>query len=104
MVAGVIVPEVAVPLATYGKGVRKQGFGGDDLCHENGSAIAFAKTKAERLARGDSRLSIEERYPGGQAEYAEKYARAVDKLVSEGYLLPEDRSMFKAAAFPTGSN
>jgi hypothetical protein len=104
MVAGVIVPEVAVPLATYGKGVRKQGFGEGDLCHENGSAIAFAKTKAERLARGDSRLSIEERYPGGQAEYAEKYARAVDKLVSEGYLLPEDRSMFKAAAFPAGSN
>jgi hypothetical protein len=106
MVAGVIVPEVAVPLATYGKGIRKPAFGEGDLCHENGSAIAFAKTKAERLARGDSRLSIEERYPGGQAEYAEKYARAVDQLVSEGYLLADDAEKLKAeAAFlPKRSN
>jgi hypothetical protein len=105
VMAGVIVPEVAVPLATYGKGIRKQGFGDGDLCHENGSAIAFARTKAERLARGDSRLSIEERYPGGQAEYAEKYALAVDKLVSEGYLLPMDAARLKAAAsLARGSN
>jgi hypothetical protein len=35
----------------------------------------------------------------------QKYARAVDKLVSEGYLLPEDGAKFKAtASFPTGSN
>ena len=96
MVAGVAIPEVAVPIATYGKGVRKPGFGEGDLCHENGAAIPFAKTKAERLARGDSRLSIEERYPGGQAEYAGKYAAAVDKLVSEGYLLPDDGVKLKA--------
>ena len=98
MVSGVIVPEVAVPVATYGKAIRKQGFAEGDLCHENGSAIPFAKTKAERLARGDSRLSIEERYPGGQAEYAEKYARAVDKLVADRYLLPADAAKLKAAA------
>jgi hypothetical protein len=104
MVAGVIVPEVTVPIATYGKGIRKQGFGEGDLCHENGSAIAFPRTKAERLARGDSRLSIEERYPGGPAEYAEKYGRAVDRLVSEGYLLAEDGAKMKASASsPTGS-
>lgn len=98
MVAGVIVPEVAVPVATYGKAIRKEGFGEGDLCHENGAAIGFAKTKAERISRGDSRLSIEERYPGGQAEYAAKYAQAVDKLVSEGYLLPADAAQLKAAA------
>jgi len=98
MVSGVIVPEVAVPVATYGKAIRKQGFAEGDLCHENGSAIPFAQTKAERLARGDSRLSIEERYPGGHAEYAEKYAKAVDKLVADGYLLPADAAKLKAAA------
>src|SRR5262249_30274915 len=98
VVTGVIVPEVAVPLATYGKGIRKQGFGEGDLCHENGAAIPFAKTKPERVARRDSRLSIEERYPGGQTEYAGKYAAAVDKLVSEGYLLAEDGEKLKAAA------
>src|SRR5204863_854450 len=104
MVSGVIVPEVAVPVATYGKAIRKQGFGEGDLCHENGSAIPFAQTKAERLARGDSRLSIEERYPGGQAEYAGKYAAAVDKLVSEGYLLAEDGAKLKTAASISSSN
>jgi hypothetical protein len=98
MVAGVIVPEVAVPLATYGKGIRKQGFGEGDLCHENGSAIPFAKRKAERLAIGDPRLSIAERYPGGQADYAAKYAAAVDKLVAEGFLLADDGEKLKAAA------
>ena len=98
MVAGVMVPEVAVPLGTYGKAIRKEGFAEGDLCHENGAAIAFAKTKAERLSRGDSRLSIEERYPGGQAEYFGKYSQAVDKLVSEGYLLPADAAQLKAAA------
>jgi Alpha/beta hydrolase domain len=97
MVAGVIVPEVAVPVATYGKAIRKQGFANGDLCHENGSAISFVKTKAERLARGDSRLSIEERYPGGASEYGAKYATAVDKLVSDGYLLPMDAAKLKAA-------
>ena len=76
MVAGVLVPEVAVPVATYGKAVRKKGFGEGDLCGANGSTIAFAKTKAERLASGDSRLSVEERYPGGQAEYAARNTRA----------------------------
>ena len=105
MVAGVLVPEVAVPVATYGKAVRKQGFGEGDLCGANGSTVAFAKTKAERLARGDSRLSIEERYPGGQAEYADKYGRAVDKLVSEGYLLAEDGAKLRASvSLPKGSN
>ena len=105
MVAGVLVPEVAVPVATYGKAVRKKGFGEGDLCGANGATIAFAKTKAERVARGDSRLSVEERYPGGQAEYSEKYARAVDKLVAEGYLLAEDGTRLKtAASLPRGSN
>ena len=85
--------------------VRKKGFGEGDLCGANGSTIAFAKTKAERLARGDSRLSVEERYPGGQGEYAEKYGRAVDKLVAEGYLLAEDGTKLKAAAsLPRGTN
>jgi hypothetical protein len=105
MTAGVLVPEVAVPIATYGKAVRKKGFGEGDLCGANGSTIAFAKTKAERLASGDSRLSVEERYPGGQGEYAQKYGRAVDKLVAEGYLLAEDGTKLKtAASLPRGTN
>jgi hypothetical protein len=98
-VAGVIIPEIAVPVATVsGKAVRRKGFGEGDLCGVNGSAIPFAKTKAERIAQGDSRLSLQERYPGGQAEYSAKYASAVEKLVADRYLLPEDGARLRAAA------
>ena len=94
--AGIVTPEVAAPLSTMGKAIRGSGFGKGDLCGVNGSSIAFPRTTAERLASGDSRLSIEERYPGGQAEYAEKYGHAVDALVADRYLLPEDGARLKA--------
>ena len=95
--AGVVTPEVAAPLFTLGKAIRGPGFAAGDLCGVNGSSIAFPRTKTERLASGDSRLSMEERYPDGQAEYAEKYGRAVDALVAERYLLPEDGTRLKSA-------
>ena len=41
LVAGVIVPEVAAPLATMGKAVRAAGFAEGDLCGVNGSTIPF---------------------------------------------------------------
>jgi hypothetical protein len=97
--AGVIIPEIAVPVATLsGRAVRRHGFGEGDLCNVNGSAIPFAKTRAERVAQGDPRLSLQERYPGAQAEYATKYASAVEKLVADRYLLPADGVRLKAAA------
>jgi hypothetical protein len=54
-----------------------------------GGYIPFARTKAERLANGDPRLSIEERYPSGEAYYQEAEKQA-DLLVKQRYLLPED--------------
>jgi alpha/beta hydrolase family protein len=98
-VAGVLIPEVVAPVATLsGKAVRGKGFAEGDLCGVYGSAIPFPKTKAERLASGDSRLSLEERYPGRQAEYTAKYRQAVEKLVAERYLLPEDGARLAEAA------
>jgi hypothetical protein len=90
-VAGIILPEISAPVATLsGKAVRGKGFAEGELCTANGSMLPFAKTQAERLANGDSRLSLEERYPGGERERAEKYHRAVEKLVAERRLLRED--------------
>jgi hypothetical protein len=67
--AGIRIPEVAVPLATYtGWALRAVPAGGDDGCDAAGQQIAFAKTKAERIALGDPRPSLEERYPS-HAEY-----------------------------------
>ena len=98
LVAGVIVPEVAVPLSTMGKAVRAAGFAEGDLCGVNGSTIPFPRTQDERTASGDSRLSLEERYPGGEAEYVARYGEAADALVAEGYLLPADAETLKASA------
>ena len=98
IVAGVIVPEVAAPLSTMGKAVRAAGFAEGDLCGVNGSTIPFPRTRDERMASGDSRLSLEERYPGGEAEYVARYGEAADALAAEGYLLPADAETLKASA------
>lgn len=87
---GIVLPEVAVPIATYsGRNVRAEGFSAGELCGLSGSYIPFAATKQERLANGDPRLSLEERYKSAQ-DYAEKRKRAVDTLVQQGFVLPED--------------
>lgn len=98
LTAGVMTPEVAAPLATMGKAVRAAGFAEGDLCGVNGSTIAFPRTREERLAAGDSRLSLEERYPGGEAEYVQRYGEAADALVAERYLLPADGEQLKMSA------
>jgi len=54
-----------------------------------GGYIPFAKTKAERLASGDPRLSIEERYPNLWAYYSAAAAAAAE-LVKQRLLLPDD--------------
>ena len=98
LTAGVMAPEVAAPLSTMGKAIRAPGFAEGDLCGVNGSTIAFPRTKDERIELGDSRLSLEERYPGGQAEYVRRYGEAADALVAERYLLPADAEQLKASA------
>ena len=54
-----------------------------------GGYIPFARTKAERLASGDPRLSIEERYQDLRTYYAAAVAAAED-LVRQRLLLPDD--------------
>ena len=51
-----------MPLATdTGWGLRAAALAGDDLCEAAGQEIDFPQTKADRLATGDPRLSIDER-------------------------------------------
>ncbi|HVH89932.1 MAG TPA: alpha/beta hydrolase domain-containing protein, partial [Candidatus Acidoferrum sp.] len=49
----------------------------------------FPTTKAERLAKGDPRLSVEERYQN-HGQYVAQVARAADRLVRQRLLLDED--------------
>ena len=97
-VAGIRFPDIAVPRATYtGWSVRRPEFGGDDLCDAFGQKIPFAKTKAERLASGDPRLSIEERYRS-EAAYAAAVKEAASRLRQERFLLDEDVARLVANA------
>ena len=51
--------------------------------------IAFPKTKADRLASGDPRLSVEERYPSFSM-YAAMVKNAVEDMVAKRLMLRED--------------
>jgi hypothetical protein len=88
---GIRLPEVAVPLATYtGWNFRTAAIGGTTrLIGNTGSYIPFARTRAEREARRDPRLSVEERY-ADRAAYLAKVRAAIDGLVRERYMLAED--------------
>ena len=89
--AGIRLPDVAVPLATYtGWNFRKPAIGSPtELVSLLGSSIAFPLTRAARDAAKDPRRSIEERYPS-QEEYLKKVEQAADALVKAGYLLVDD--------------
>jgi hypothetical protein len=102
-IGGVRLPEVAVPIATAtGWALRGKNAGGTgELCYLDGSYIPFAKTKTERLAKGDNRLSLEERYQG-KTDYVAQITRAAEALEQSGYILAEDRQRVidQAAALP----
>jgi len=88
-IAGIRLPEVQVPIATYTGWALRAAPHNDDGCEGSGQYILFPKTKAERLGSGDPRLSIEERY-GNLETYSSRLQNAVDGLVRSGFLLPAD--------------
>ncbi len=87
--AGIRLPDVAVPLATYTGWSLRGGVHANDGCDTQGQMIPFARTRAERMASGDPRLSIEERYPSA-AVYREAVDRAIADLVAGRLMLPDD--------------
>ena len=96
------VPSVLrqAPLGSYfGWNPTASGFDKGMQCTLSGGYIPFAKTKAERLAAGDPRLSLEERY-GNHAGYVTAVRAAVEKAVRERFLLRDDgdRLIAQAAA------
>lgn len=58
---------------------------------------ALARTRAERLARGDPRPSLAERYPD-HAAYVRAVSEAAERLRVQRLLLPEDAERFVRAA------
>jgi hypothetical protein len=95
---GVRHPDMQVPIGTYlGWALRRVGFAEGEILSTNGSIVTFARTKAEREAKGDPRLSIEERYASHDA-YVQAVKKAVDGLVKEGLMLQEDGDRYIEAA------
>jgi alpha/beta hydrolase family protein len=89
-IAGIRSTTLQAPLGTYtGWNLRRAGFAEDELCSLAGSFIPFRTTQAERLAAGDPRLSLQERY-GTHDGYVAAVRAAADQLVSQGHLLSID--------------
>ena len=94
------VPSVLhqAPLGSYlGWNVTAGGFDKGRICTLSGGYWPFAKTKAERIASGDPRLSLEERYGSHQA-YVDTVKKAADQAVAERFLLREDADRLIAQA------
>jgi hypothetical protein len=91
-IAGIKLPDIAVPIGTY-TGWSQLARAPKDECAAMGAFIPFAKSKAGRVASGDPRLSLEERY-GTHARYVELVRKASERLVAERLLLQEDAEAF----------
>jgi hypothetical protein len=108
-IAGVRVPSVTVPIATYTGWAQRAGSNSDpggaasivDGCDGSGQYIPFPDTKAHRLSTGDPRPSLQERYGnagGTNTNYVAAVTAAANALVSQRFLLPEDVATYVTPA------
>lgn len=89
-IAGIHLPPVAVPVGTLtGWALRSKSFGLNDGGESAGQFIPFKLTKAERLAAGDPRLSLAERY-SSHIGYVQSVIKAVNLLKAQRLLLAAD--------------
>jgi hypothetical protein len=90
-VAGIRLPDVAAPLASYtGWNLRHPITGAPhELLLRAGATLPFPRTAAERAESRGPRRSIEERY-ASRYEYLGRTREAATELVDARYLLEED--------------
>ncbi|MCP5557493.1 MAG: hypothetical protein H7A55_07035 [Verrucomicrobiaceae bacterium] len=91
-VAGIRMPDVAVPLGTAtGWVFRPVSMGSPhELVLLRGAWIPFAVTTAQRTAAKDPRPSMEERYASKEV-YLEQVTEVLQKLIAQGFLNADDR-------------
>ncbi len=100
-IAGIRLPRVTVPLATYTGWSLRSGAQSGDGCESAGQFIPFANTLAARLATGDPRLSAAERY-GNYGNYSLAVAKAVKRMIANRTLLPADAASVTTDALSLG--
>ena len=90
-IAGVKLPWVAVPVGTFtGWNLRDPSVGSpNQLAPLLGAWFPFPRTRQEREAMRDPRLSLEERY-GSKEGYLAKVEEEARRAVSAGFLLERD--------------
>jgi Alpha/beta hydrolase domain len=96
-IGGIRTIHTRAPLGTNVGWNLRPGSRAPDLCSLAGSYVPFAKTRAERIANGDSRKSLEERYKD-HAGFVKAVTQAVTDLVKERFMLEEDAQTFIHAA------
>jgi hypothetical protein len=100
-IGGVPVVLNDAPLGTYlGWNITAGGarpFHAGQVCDYVGGMIPFAKTLADRVATGDPRLSLEERYQD-HTGFVAAVAKAAANAVAQGFLLQADADALIAAA------
>jgi hypothetical protein len=85
---GVRHPNLVAPIGTHtGWNLRREGFAPGGQCGGTGSFFPFAATLEDRMATGDPRASLQERY-GAHAAYVTAVTEAAERLVEERLLLP----------------
>ena len=72
-------------------------FHAGQVCNYVGGMVPFFKTKLQREAAGDPRLSLEERY-GTHAGYVAAVTAAANNAFAKNYLLAADRDVLIAQA------
>jgi hypothetical protein len=90
---GVRLPEISVPLASYlSWNLRDPSIGApkERVAFEV-SFVPFPKTEAERQRLRDPRRSIADRYEDHE-DYLARFTNALDKLIQQRWILPEDRT------------
>jgi len=100
-IGGVPVVLRDAPLGTYlGWNITAGGakpFHQGQICDYVGGMVPFAKTRAQRLANNDPRLSLEERYHD-HAGYVQAVSAAAANAVAQGFLLQDDANDLIAQA------
>jgi len=97
-IAGVRSVLLDAPLGTYtGWNPVARGFFKGQIQALGGGYIPFAKTKAQRLAAGDPRPSLEERYVNHEG-YVARVKAAAARAVAERFLLQDDADRIVAQA------
>ena len=98
-IAGIRLPEVAVPLATAtGWNFRSAAAGNPtDIVSLLGAYTPFAKTRAERGGSRDPRPAIDERYRT-RDDYLARVRKVIADLVERKYVLEEDVDVMMSRA------